>query len=155
MEDAGIPNRTQLLRIHLPAVGGLYVSAVTPHLGSGAAAALPHALSCRSPLRWSFILPFRQQLEPFVRGMELSRYSQDGERRDSEVAALLESCHRHPERPLLRAVGVWGHPQPLKHPENLSWEPGGIQRIRLCPGRPRAPGCSDFWQPPAVPSPLG
>lgn len=35
-----------------------------------------------------------------------------------------------------------GHPHPLKHPENLSWELGGIQRIWRCSGR--------FLRPPLI-----
>lgn len=137
MEDAGTPNRTQLLRVHLPAVGGLYVSAVTPHLGSGVAAALPHALSCRSPLRWSFILPFRQRLEPFVRGMELSRYSQDGERREPEVAALLESraLSPTPGAPAPQGCGGVGAPTTPKTPRELVLGAGRDPEDPAVPGQ--------------------
>lgn len=35
MEGVGIPNRTRLLHIHLPAVAGVYMSSVTSHLAVG------------------------------------------------------------------------------------------------------------------------
>lgn len=49
-----------------------------------------HTPLCRSPLRWSLILPFRQRLKPFVRKMELCRYGKDGVERALEVGELLE-----------------------------------------------------------------
>lgn len=98
-------------------------------------------------------MPIRQRLEPFVREMELSRHSRDGRTETWRWQRWwrVGGCYRPPKHPHLRAVGVWGHLHPLRHPENLSRELGGIQRIRLCPGRPRGPGCSDFWQPPFPP----
>lgn len=126
MEDAGIPNRTRLLHIHLPAVAGVYVSSLTSHLGPGVAAALPHTLLCRSPLRWSLILPFRQRSEPFVREMEPCRYSQDGLQRDLEVAALLESRGLSPTPGAASPQG-WGGVGAPTSPETprefgCSWE---------------------------------
>lgn len=51
MEDAGIPNRTQLLRIHLPAVGGLYVSAVTPTSGLWGGGSAPARVILQIPVK--------------------------------------------------------------------------------------------------------
>lgn len=83
MENSGIPNRTQLLRIHLAAVVGVCVSPVTSHQGCGRV----------------------------------------------------------------------GAPTAPKTPRELVLGAGRDPEDAAVPGQ--GPGRSDFWQPPAVPSPLG
>lgn len=103
--------------------GGVDVLPVSSQLEGGMWCFHTHTSLCRASLRWSLILPFRQQSEPFVQEMGLCRYGKDKAGRDLDVEEWLERwvlppASAAPSHQAWDPQGLWVHLHPQNTPEN-------------------------------------
>lgn len=133
--------------------GWVYVLSVTSRLGVGGCAAHAHRIT-QIPVKVELNFALPAAVEALCSEDGVVRVRKDGLERDLEVEELLESPVLSPTPAAPPPVGLGPPKNTPGNPVRCSLLPGAIWRIRLCPGRPRGPDCSNFWQPPAISPPL-